>query len=81
MAPVSENSREGGRLEELHRQGLILRYAHGNLADLARACEKALALSTADRRRIYDYFNRNETVGTVVAAGICEWYRRNPPGV
>src|SRR5262249_41350654 len=70
LVPVSENSREGGRLEELHRDGLIVRYAHGDLEDLARACERALALTPADRRRIYDHFNRYETVGQVVAGEI-----------
>ena len=57
-------------MEALHRDGVIVRYAHGNLDALARACERALALPTADRRRMYDYFNRHETVGTVVAEAI-----------
>jgi hypothetical protein len=70
MVPVSEDSKEGGRLEELHRAGLILRYAHGDHRGLARACEEALAMPNDARRRIYDYFNKNETVGTVVAAAI-----------
>ena len=70
LAPVSEDSREGGRLEALHHDGLIVRYAHGDLAALAQACERALALPTVERRRMYDYFNRHETVGTVVADAI-----------
>jgi hypothetical protein len=77
MVPVCENSREGGRLEELHRQRLVLRYAHGDLQDLTRACDEALALSTADRRRIYDHFNQNETIGTVIAAAIQKWHDLN----
>lgn len=67
MVPVSEDSREGGRLEELAAAGLIVRYSHGDLAGLTVACEKALETSDAERRRIYDHFNRNETVGPVVA--------------
>lgn len=70
QVPVSEDSRAGGRLEELHRAGLILRYAHADLASLAAACERALAAPTSLRRRIYDHFNARETVGTVVAEAI-----------
>jgi hypothetical protein len=67
MVPVSEDSRWGGRLEELHRRGLIRRYPHGDLAALAEACEAALDTPETERRRIYDYFNRRETIGAVVA--------------
>jgi hypothetical protein len=70
MAPVSEDSRQGGRLEELHRGGLIWRYPHGDLKALAEACERALAASPEDRRRVYEHFNRSETVGAVVAEAI-----------
>lgn len=70
LVPVSEDSREGGRLEELAREGLILRYAHGDLNGLTAACERALALTASERRRIYEHFNRHETVGTVVAEAI-----------
>jgi hypothetical protein len=70
LVPVSEDSRSGGRLEELHRAGLIVRYPHADLAALAAACERALAMSNDDRRKIYEHFNRNETVGTVVSAAI-----------
>lgn len=70
MVPVSENSREGGRLEALHRAGLIVRYEHGDLEGLAVACERALALDNEERRKIYEHFNRHETVGSVVAAAI-----------
>jgi hypothetical protein len=72
MVPVSENARTGGRLEALHQAGLILRYEHSDLASLGAACERALALSREERRRLYDYFNRHETVGGVVAALIAE---------
>lgn len=67
LVPVSEDSRPGGRLEELHRAGMIVRYAHGDLKALASACERALELKAGQRRRIYDHFNRHETVGTVLA--------------
>lgn len=70
MVPVSEDSLEGGRLEELARAELIVRYAHGDLQALTEACERALAMPVAERRRIYEHFNRRETVGTVVAEAI-----------
>jgi len=54
-------------LEELHTAGLILRYPHGDLPALAVTCERALALTSAERRKIYAHFNRHETVGGVVA--------------
>lgn len=70
MVPVAEDSRFGGRLEELAAAGLIVRYPHGDLEGLAAACERALALSAAERRRIYHHFNEHETVGAVVANAI-----------
>jgi hypothetical protein len=70
MVPVSEDSRAGGRLESLCREGLVLRYGHGDLADLASRCERALSMGAGERRRIYEHFNRRETVGTVVAEAI-----------
>jgi hypothetical protein len=70
LAPVSEDSRAGGRLEDLHRAGLIWRYPHGDLQALGEACEQALAAPIEARRRIYDHFNRTETIGAVVAEAI-----------
>jgi len=70
LVPVSENSIAGNRLQELHEQSLIFRYDHGDLDSLATQCERALAATDAERRRIYEYFNRHETVGTVVAEAI-----------
>ncbi len=70
MVPVSENSKQGGRLEELHQAGLILRYPHGDLNALGVTCERALALEHRERRRLYDYFNQHETVGTVVVEAL-----------
>ena len=70
MVPLSENSRAGDRLEALHTAGLIVRYDHGDLTALAGACERALAMSTAERKLIYDHFNARETVGAVVAAAL-----------
>jgi len=67
MVPVSENSRQGGRLDELAEAGLILRYGHADLRALELACEQALAAGTEQRRRIHEHFNRRGTVGTVVA--------------
>jgi hypothetical protein len=70
LVPVSEDSRSGGRLEELARAGLVIRYPHGDLRALGEACDRALSLPTTERRRIYEHFNRNETVGAVVAGAI-----------
>ena len=70
LVPVSENSKLLGRLDDLHRAGLIMRYPHADLEGLASACERALAMGTAERRRIYDYYNCHETVGAVTAAAI-----------
>jgi len=67
MVPVSENSRQGGRLEELAGAGLVLRYPHADLGALALACEEALAAPVDLRRRIHAHFNREGTVGSVVA--------------
>lgn len=67
LVPVSENSAAGGRLEELYRTGLIIRYEHDNLVSLAHACEQALAVSQAERKKMYEHFNRHETVGVVTA--------------
>ena len=67
LVPVSEDSSYGGRLESLHQAGMIMRYAHGDLAQLGTACERALALPNSARREIYVHFNRHETVGAVVA--------------
>jgi hypothetical protein len=70
MVPVSENSQIGGRLEALCQQNLIVRYAHGDLESLASACERALAVRVAERRRIYEHFNSHETIGAVVAEAL-----------
>lgn len=70
MVPVPENSRAGGRLEALAETGMILRYSHANLEELGAACEQALAVSTLSRRKIYDHFNRRETIGTVVSEAL-----------
>ena len=70
LVVVSEDSKSGGRLEELHEKKLILRYGHGDLKELAEQCERALAMPNDERRRSYEHFNRHETVGTVVAGAI-----------
>ncbi len=70
LVPVSEDSRNGGRLENLAEQRLIFRYAHADLSDLKAACERALAASAPERQKIYNHFNRFETVGTVFAAAL-----------
>lgn len=67
LIPVSEDSCAGGRLEELHQAGLILRYPHADLKALGEACERALAAPLELRQSIYQHFNRHETVGAVVA--------------
>jgi len=70
LVPLSEDSQAGGRLQELHEAELILRYAHGDLKSLAEQCERALAMPNDARRKIYEHFNRHETVGPVVAEAI-----------
>jgi hypothetical protein len=70
LVPISEDSRAGGRLEELHRTGLIRRYPHGDLPVLLETCERALAATPAERRRIYNHFNARETVSTIVAEAL-----------
>lgn len=70
MVPVSEDSRNGGRLEDLADKRLIERYPHGDLSALKTACERALAKTPDERRRIYEHFNRHETVGAVMAAAL-----------
>lgn len=70
LIPISENSREGGRLESLAEQRLLRRYSHGSLPELKAACDRALNTSTEDRKRIYDHYNRAETVGVVLAAAL-----------
>ncbi len=70
LVPVSEDSRSGGRLQELHEAKLILRYPHGDLAALAEQCERALETPNLERRKIYHHFNQNENVGSVVANAI-----------
>lgn len=72
LVPVSENSVAGDRLQALHESGLIMRYRHGDLEDLAAACERALRSSAAERRRIYDHFNAHETIGAVVSRALHE---------
>jgi len=70
MVPLSENSKEGNRLEELHAKGLIVRYEHADLQSLEENAERALAMSVGERKRIYDHFNAHETVGAVVAEAL-----------
>lgn len=70
LVPVSENSKSGGRLQALHEASLICSYQHADLKSLAEQCERALAMPNDERRRIYEHFNRNETVGAVVAESI-----------
>jgi hypothetical protein len=74
QVPVAEDSRSGGRLEELARSGRILRYAHGDTRALIDCCERALAMDNQTRRAIYDYFNRYETVGPAAAREIAAFH-------
>ncbi|MCS6243628.1 MAG: hypothetical protein H2172_16205 [Opitutus sp.] len=74
LVPVSENSAQGGRLDGLADAGLIRRYAHADLPALRAACEEALATSGSERRRIYDHFNRAETVGPVLADALAAFH-------
>jgi hypothetical protein len=73
MVPVSENSMAGNRLDDLAAEKLLVRYPHGDLEGLAAACEAALAASPAERRRIYEHYNRHETVGRVAADALADF--------
>ncbi len=75
MMPVSENSQAGNRLAGLAADGLLLRYSHGDLDGLAAACDQALAAGPQERRRIYEHYNREETVGRVVADALAAFVR------
>ena len=57
----------------------FFRYTHGSITSMIEACEQALAVDVGTRRRIYDYFNREGTVGPVTARLIAEFYN-SPPG-
>lgn len=70
LVPVSEDSKPGGRLQDLHEAGLILRYPHADLKALGERCEQALECNVEHRRRIYAHFNQHETVGMVIAAAL-----------
>jgi hypothetical protein len=78
MVPVSEDSREGNRLRDLAASKLVISYERGNLAALAKACEAGLAASAAERRRIYEHYNRFETVGRVAADVLATAVLANP---
>jgi hypothetical protein len=67
MVPVSEDSRAGNRLADLAAAKLLVSYPHGDLPALAGACEEGLSAGCAERRRIYEHYNRAETVGRVAA--------------
>lgn len=79
LVPVSENSKQGDRLSDLASRTLILRYDHGDQRSLADACEAALEMPVERRRRIYEHFNRHETIGTVVADAIARAACRGMP--
>lgn len=70
LVPVSEDSKAGGRLEELYRANLIVRYPHADLKALGETCERALAIDDGHRRKIYEHFNRHETISAVVASAL-----------
>lgn len=75
LIPVSEDSKSGGRLDELHRAELILRYPHADLKALGEVCERALATDVGHRRKIYDHFNRHETISAVVVSALLQTVR------
>jgi hypothetical protein len=74
QVPVIEDSKWGGRLEKLVEAGVLFRYAHDDVPSMIEACERALAVDTETRHRIYQYFNLEGTVGPVVARLIAEHY-------
>ena len=80
QVPVVEDSRWGGRLESLHEKGLIFRYRHDSVSSMIEACELALAANLEVRRRIYDFFNREGTVGPIAARLIAGFYQPKSAG-
>ncbi|MEJ1366716.1 MAG: hypothetical protein RPV21_09530 [Candidatus Sedimenticola sp. (ex Thyasira tokunagai)] len=72
QVPVVEDSKLGGRLQGLTEDGLILRYTNGDLKGMVEACEQALETPLEQRKRIYDHFNENESIGPNVAQMIAE---------
>lgn len=70
MVPVMETSVADPQDHPLAAAGLVVPYVHDDLDALTRACEEALAMSNDRRRKIYDHFNRHETIGTVVAEAL-----------
>ncbi len=70
QVPVSENSKRGGRLEELAAAGRILRYPHGDVDEMIACCERALTVDLDSRREIYEYFNTQGVVGPIAAGEI-----------
>lgn len=72
LVPVSEDSKAGGRLQELHQANLILRYPHADLKALGAICERALAVDVDHRRKIHDHFNRHETISAVLVSALLQ---------
>ncbi len=46
QVPVVEDSKWGGRLDDLVQKGVVVRYAHGDIESMIAACERALAFDT-----------------------------------
>jgi hypothetical protein len=78
QVPVIEESQWGGRLADLQEQGVVLPYAHDDVSSMIEACERALATDAEARRRIYEYFNREGTVGPIAARLIADFYSPRP---
>jgi hypothetical protein len=76
QVPVIEDSHWGGRLESLVQQHIVVRYPHSDVKAMVAACERALAVSTAQRQKIYKYFNEFETIGNIASNQIAQYYRR-----
>lgn len=72
LVPLIEDSELGGRLQDLCDQKLVIRYKHADADSLVAACEAALAVPTPDRKKIYDHFNKHETIGPIAAQAIID---------
>lgn len=75
QVPVVEDSKWGGRLDDLAAGALIFRYAHGDLKGMIDGCEAALEAPLRQRERIDQHFNAHETIGTVVEGVIAQHQR------
>jgi hypothetical protein len=70
QVPVIEDSRWGGRLEELAQKELLLRFPYGDDSGMIEACREALRKDVEYRKKVYHHYNAHETIGGALIHGI-----------